>query len=94
MDSEARRTATTITLAGAKPVAKVVELDEARMVAALKRACEDLPIDVDQLRAELKESGDLPDVVSGALMPEALRQVAETLAVMRVSQSKDSKDVE
>jgi hypothetical protein len=94
MDSETRRTATTLTLPGAKPTNTVVALDEARIAAALKRACYGLPLTEGQLRAELQEAGDLPDVVSGALTPEALRQIAETLALMRVSRPKDSEDVE
>ncbi|HEX2238697.1 MAG TPA: hypothetical protein VHJ19_10280 [Gammaproteobacteria bacterium] len=35
------------------------------------------------MRQELEAGGDLPDVVSGALMPKALRLTAKTLALMR-----------
>src|SRR5687768_3872382 len=44
MNLEARRKATTLTLAGEVPTRKVVELDEAKISAALKKACYGLPI--------------------------------------------------
>jgi hypothetical protein len=37
----------------------------------------------DQLRQELEAGGDIPDLVSGTLTPEALRLIAKTLALMR-----------
>ncbi len=51
----------------------------------LELACEGLNITREQLRQELTEGGDLPDLVAGALTPEALRLIAKTLAVMRYS---------
>jgi hypothetical protein len=47
------------------------------------RACKGLTISPEELRAELEEGGDLPDVESGALSPQALRQTAITLDLMR-----------
>jgi hypothetical protein len=49
----------------------------------LEMACEGFSITPAQLQAELSEGGDLPDLVSGALTPKALRLVAQTLAIMR-----------
>ncbi len=37
----------------------------------------------EQLRQELEESGDIPDLACGALTPEALKLTAKTLALMR-----------
>src|SRR5215217_1160140 len=51
----------------------------------LEMACEDLTITPEQLRAELTEGGDIPDLVSGALTSKALRLTARTLALMRYS---------
>jgi len=46
-------------------------------------AREGLSLAPDQLREELNESGDMPDLVSGALTPQALMLTARTLALMR-----------
>jgi hypothetical protein len=48
-------------------------------------ACEGLSFTGEQLYTELEEGGDLPDIYSGMLTPEALRLAAETLALMRES---------
>jgi hypothetical protein len=47
------------------------------------RQLEGLTIAPEQLQRELKENGDIPDLVSGALTPAALRLIAETLNTMR-----------
>ncbi len=44
-------------------------------------ACEGLNITPEQLRQELEDNGDIPDLVSGALTPKALRLTARTLAL-------------
>ncbi len=93
MDSQTRQAAITLTLAGAKPTSPIIVLDEVRIAIALKRACDGLLLSPDELRAELDE-GDLTDLVSGALTPDALRQVAQALALMRFSRPKDSAEVE
>jgi hypothetical protein len=49
----------------------------------LEVACRGLRITPEQLHQELEEDGDIPDLVSGALTPEALRVTARTLALMR-----------
>jgi hypothetical protein len=49
----------------------------------LEVACEGLNITPEQLRQELDEGGDLPDLVSGALTPKALQLMAKRLALMR-----------
>jgi hypothetical protein len=49
----------------------------------LEIACEGLSLTPEQLRAELTEGGDIPDLQSGALTPQALRLTARTLALMR-----------
>ncbi|HKF96512.1 MAG TPA: hypothetical protein VKB96_18365, partial [Gammaproteobacteria bacterium] len=49
----------------------------------LEIACEGLSITPDQLRRELEAGGDIPDLVSGALTPQALRLTARALALMR-----------
>ena len=46
-----------------------------------ENACQGLSITPEQLRRELKENGDIPDLVSGALTPKALRLTAKTLAL-------------
>jgi hypothetical protein len=51
----------------------------------IKTACDGLNITPDQLHQELEEGGDLPDLVSGALTPKALRLTAKALALMRYS---------
>jgi hypothetical protein len=51
--------------------------------AMMHQVCEDLSITAEQLRMELKEGGDLLDLQSGALAPQALRLTAKTLALMR-----------
>jgi hypothetical protein len=51
----------------------------------LEVACEGLRLTPEQLRQELEAGGDLPDLVSGALTPNALRLTAKTLALMRCS---------
>jgi hypothetical protein len=74
-------TATTLTL----PCHKV----ELRPVAAhaglrtLENACRGLSIKPERLHQELETGGDMPDLVSGALTPKALRLIAKTLALMR-----------
>jgi hypothetical protein len=82
MDAEAKRAATTLTLPGAKPTGTIIALDEARIMRALKRACEALLLSPDDLRTELDES-DLADVVPGVLSPKALRLVARTISLMQ-----------
>jgi hypothetical protein len=37
----------------------------------------------EQLSQELQKGGDIPNLVSGALTPKALRLIAKTLALMR-----------
>jgi hypothetical protein len=81
MGVEARRAATTLTLPGAKPAGTIVALDEARIMRALKRACEGLLLSPEELRAQLDES-DLAEVMSGALSPKALRLTAKTISLM------------
>jgi hypothetical protein len=49
----------------------------------LEIACAGLNITREQLRQELEESGDILDLVSGALTAEALKQAPRTLALMR-----------
>ncbi|MDQ3797355.1 MAG: hypothetical protein M3294_07300, partial [Pseudomonadota bacterium] len=51
----------------------------------LENACQGLSITPEQLRQELEADGDIPDLVSGALTPEALRLTARTLVLMRCS---------
>jgi hypothetical protein len=46
-------------------------------------ACQRLSITPEQLRQELEAGGDFPDLVWGALTPNALRLIAKTLALMR-----------
>jgi hypothetical protein len=48
----------------------------------IEMACEGLNITPEQLRHELEAGGDLPNLVSGALTPEALWLTAKTLALM------------
>jgi TubC N-terminal docking domain len=50
-----------------------------------ENACQRLSITPKQLRQELREGNDLPDLVSGVLTPKALRLTAKTLALMRYS---------
>ncbi len=45
----------------------------------LEIACEGLSLTPEQLRQELEENGDIPDLVSGELTPAALKLIAETL---------------
>lgn len=54
--------------------------DVASLIAS---ACEGLTITPEQLLAELTEGGDMPDLQSGSLTPQALRLTARTLALMR-----------
>ena len=49
----------------------------------IKTACQDLTITPEQLRRELTEGGDMPDLESGNLSAHALHLTAETLAIMR-----------
>jgi hypothetical protein len=46
-------------------------------------ACQGVSITPEQLRRELEENGDIPDLISGALTPKALWLTAQTLALMR-----------
>jgi hypothetical protein len=75
-------TATTVTLPchkeQASSVGPLIGLE--RMI---ETACQGLSTTPEQLRQELEEGGDLPDLVSGALTPNALRLTAKTLALMR-----------
>jgi hypothetical protein len=48
-------------------------------------ASEGLTISAAQLRQELEEGGDLPDLQSGVLTTHGLRLIAETLALMKYS---------
>jgi hypothetical protein len=52
----------------------------AQLCHMLETACEGLTITPEQLRQELKEGGDIPDLQSDALTPHGSRLVAETLA--------------
>jgi hypothetical protein len=56
----------------------------------LEVACEGLNITPEQLRQELEAGGDLPDLISGALTPKALRLMATTLALMRYPPENDT----
>ena len=50
----------------------------------LEVACQGfLNITPEQFHQALEESGDIPDLVSGALTPKALKLTAKTLALMR-----------
>jgi hypothetical protein len=55
----------------------------ASLRTAFENAREGLTITPEQLRQALEAAGDLPDLVSGALTPKALRLIARTLALMR-----------
>src|SRR5215212_8543460 len=46
-------------------------------------ACRGLSITSEQLRNELDANDDIPDLMSGTLMPATLRLIAETLSTMR-----------
>jgi hypothetical protein len=59
----------------------VAPQDEA--ASLITSACKGLSITPEQLRSELTEGGDMPDLVSGALTPQVLRLTARTLALMR-----------
>jgi len=48
----------------------------------LEMACAGLSMVPEQLRQEFEGSGDLPDLVSGALTSQALRLTARTLALI------------
>ncbi len=50
-----------------------------------ENACQGLSITPEQLRQELEAGGDIPDLVSGALTPKALRLTAKTLACQESS---------
>jgi hypothetical protein len=75
-------TATTLTLPSDKEQVPPVGC-HAGLERMLEIACEGLSITPAQLHAELREGGDLPDLVSGALTPQALRLTARALALMR-----------
>jgi hypothetical protein len=76
-------TATTLTL----PCHKV-QLCPVAAHAGLRTLFEDayqgLSITPEQLRWELEENGDIPDLVSGALAPQALWLTAQTLVLRDV----------
>ncbi|MDQ3797320.1 MAG: hypothetical protein M3294_07120 [Pseudomonadota bacterium] len=75
-------TATTLT----RPVRKQVEqrvAADAGLRSLFEDACRGLSIAPAQLHQELEAGGDIPDLVSGALSPQALRLAAKTLALMR-----------
>ncbi|MDQ4146388.1 MAG: hypothetical protein M3120_01625 [Pseudomonadota bacterium] len=75
-------TATTLTLPchkeQAQPVAAHAGADH-----MIETVCEDLNITPEHLFQELEAHGDLPDLISGALTPKALRLTTKTLALMR-----------
>ncbi len=75
-------TATTVTLPCHKvelrPIATVTGLEH-----MLEIACQGLSITPEQLRQDLEEGSNLPDVVLGALTAKALRLTAKTLVLMR-----------
>jgi hypothetical protein len=48
----------------------------------LEVACKGLAITPEQLRQELEQGGDIPDLQSGALTLQVLRLTARTLALM------------
>lgn len=73
------RCAETLTLPCHVPESRPVPAD-ADIGGMLEVACEGLSITPAQLRRELEENGDLPDVASGELSAHGLRLVAETLA--------------
>jgi len=58
----------------------------AQALALIKAACQGLSVTPDQLRDELTDGGDMPNVESGALSTETLRQVAEALSLTRYPQ--------
>jgi hypothetical protein len=61
-----------------RPVAARAELR-----TLFETAYQGLIITPEQLRQELDEDGDLPDLASGALTPQALWLTARTLALIR-----------
>jgi hypothetical protein len=75
-------TATTLTLACHKEQVPRVG-SHAGLDRMIEIACEGLSITPAQLHAELREGGDIPDLVSGGLTLQALRLTARTLALMR-----------
>ncbi len=74
-------TATTVTLPCHKvelrPVATVTGLEH-----MLEVACQGLSITPEQLRQDLEEGSDVPELVLGALTARALRLTARTLVLM------------
>jgi hypothetical protein len=57
----------------------------------IETACEGFNITPEQLRQELEAGGDLPDLISDALTPKALRLMAKTLALMRYPPENDTR---
>jgi hypothetical protein len=74
--------ATTLILPTHKPVAQPVAA-HAGLRTLFENACQGLSITPEQLRQDLEEGNDLPDVVLGALTASALRLTAKTLVLVR-----------
>jgi hypothetical protein len=74
-------TATILTLPCYKVELRPVAV-QARLCTLFENACQGLMITPEQLRRELEENSDIPDLASGALTPKALRLTAKTLALM------------
>jgi hypothetical protein len=81
-------TATTLTLPCHKGQAQPIT-SHAGLERTLEVACEGLNITPEQLCHELEAGGDLQDVVSGRLAPQALRLAPRTLALMRYRPGRD-----
>jgi hypothetical protein len=73
--------ATTLTLPCHKVELRPVA-GHAGLRTLFENACQGLSIMPEQLRWELEENGDLPNLASGALTPQALRLIARTLALI------------
>ncbi len=71
-----------LTLPSHKPVARPVSSHAGSRIL-FENACQGLSITPKQPQHELEENGDLPDLVSGALTPAALRLTAETPNTMQ-----------
>ena len=82
------RRATSLTLPVHKPVAQPLP-SHFGLCTLFENACQGLSITPEQLQQELEAGGDTPDLVSGALTPAALRQIAETLNTMQRAGDED-----
>ncbi|MDQ4148029.1 MAG: hypothetical protein M3120_10210 [Pseudomonadota bacterium] len=75
-------TATTFTLPCHKEQVRPIGFYDG-LECIIQNACQGLSITPEQLRRELEENGDIPDLVSGELRPAALRSTAETLSTVQ-----------